>query len=107
MIFSFEKSCATKVATAFLRKQCESAETPALPRGVTAVDVPRLLSRRKGSLPGFHAAKSRRLPKIFQRGAHCADKPSSGNRFMKIAYINTDQDAPVFGRGGCSVHIQE
>lgn len=26
---------------------------------------------------------------------------------MKIAYINTDRDAPVFGRDGCSVHIQE
>ncbi|HEY0548205.1 MAG TPA: glycosyltransferase family 4 protein [Verrucomicrobiae bacterium] len=26
---------------------------------------------------------------------------------MKIAYINTDRDAPVFGRSGCSVHMQE
>jgi glycosyltransferase involved in cell wall biosynthesis len=26
---------------------------------------------------------------------------------MKIAYINADPDAPVFGRLGCSVHIQE
>lgn len=28
-------------------------------------------------------------------------------RFMKIAYINADPDAPVFGRLGCSVHMQE
>ncbi len=26
---------------------------------------------------------------------------------MKIAYINADPDAPVFGRLGCSVHMQE
>jgi glycosyltransferase involved in cell wall biosynthesis len=26
---------------------------------------------------------------------------------MKIAYINSDPDAPVFGRLGCSVHMQE
>ena len=26
---------------------------------------------------------------------------------MKIAYITTDRDAPVFGRAGCSVHMQE
>jgi glycosyltransferase involved in cell wall biosynthesis len=26
---------------------------------------------------------------------------------MKIAYVNTDRDAPVFGRSGCSVHMQE
>ncbi len=26
---------------------------------------------------------------------------------MKIAYINADREAPVFGRSGCSVHMQE
>src|SRR6185436_917574 len=43
----------------------------------------------------------------FKRTLICADELNSGNRFMKIAYINTDRDAPVFGRRGCSVHMQE
>ncbi len=34
-------------------------------------------------------------------------KLTAATRFMKIAYINTDRDAPVFGRRGCSVHMQE
>src|SRR6185436_7488597 len=43
----------------------------------------------------------------FKRTVICADELNSGNRFMKIAYVNIDRDAPVFGRRGCSVHMQE